>query len=71
MNLKNRLHFKCTAIFKMCVNVSQLPEGGDYEAIICQPSTNFDRCTKFDFTMSAPIAANGCYGHFLLPLVVK
>ena len=27
-------------------NVLQLPEGGDLEALQCQPSTNFDRSTK-------------------------
>jgi len=26
-------------------NVLQLPEGGDFEALHCQPSTNFDRST--------------------------
>jgi len=26
----------------------QLPEGGDLEALHCQPSTNFDRSAKLD-----------------------
>ena len=29
-------------------NGLQLPEGGDFEALHCQPSTNFDRSTKLD-----------------------
>jgi len=29
-------------------NVLQLPEGGDLEALHCQPSTNFDRSKKLD-----------------------
>jgi len=38
----------------------QLPEGGDFEALHFQPSTNFDRSTALALTTSAPIAANGC-----------
>ena len=44
----------------MTANVLQLPEGGDFEALHCQPSTNVDRSTALDLTTSAPIAANGC-----------
>jgi hypothetical protein len=32
----------------MAANVLQLPEGGDFGALHCQPSTNFDRITKLD-----------------------
>jgi len=32
----------------MVGNVWQLPEGGDFEALHCQPSTNFDRSTKLN-----------------------
>jgi hypothetical protein len=31
-------------------NVLQLNEGGDFGAIHCQPSTNFDISTKLDLT---------------------
>ena len=31
-------------------DVLQLPEGGDFEALHCQLSTNFDRSTKLDLT---------------------
>jgi hypothetical protein len=34
--------------FKVAGNVLQLPEGGDFEALQCQPSTKFDRSTKLD-----------------------
>jgi len=45
---------------RIATNGLQLPEGGDFEALHCQPSTNFDRSTALDLTASAPIAANGC-----------
>jgi len=55
---------KSNQIFKNLVisqpDVLQLPEGGDFEALHCQPSTNFDRSTALDLTTSAPIAANCC-----------
>jgi hypothetical protein len=31
-------------------NVLRLGEGGDFEALHCQPSTNFDKCTRLDLT---------------------
>jgi len=37
-----------SCFFTMRHNGSQLPEGGDLEALHCQPSTNFDRCTRLD-----------------------
>jgi hypothetical protein len=33
----------------------QLPEGGDFAALYCQPSTNFDRSTKLDLTTEPPL----------------
>jgi hypothetical protein len=33
-------------------NVLQLPEGGDFEALYCQPSRNFDRSTKLDLNLN-------------------
>jgi len=44
----------------MPANVLPLAAVGDFGALHCQPSTNFDRSTALDFTRSAPIAANGC-----------
>ena len=43
------------------VNVLQLPEGGDFEALRCQPSTNFDRSTKLDLTTEPPLLGRCCY----------
>jgi len=33
----------------------QLPEGGDFEALHCHPSTNFDRSRKLDLTTEPPL----------------
>jgi hypothetical protein len=45
-------------------NGLQLPEGGDFEALHCQPSTNFDRSTKLDSTTESPQVS---FLTFLLP----
>jgi hypothetical protein len=45
-------------------NVLQLPEGGDFKALHCQPSTNFDRSTKLDLTTEPPLLGRCCYGLF-------
>jgi hypothetical protein len=42
-------------------NVLQLPEGGDFGALHCQPSTNFDRSTKLDLTTEPPLLGRCCY----------
>src|SRR5690554_5250541 len=42
-------------------NVLQLPEGGDFEELHCQPSTNFDRSTKLDLTTEPPRLGRCCY----------
>jgi len=47
--------------FLLAVNVLQLPEGGDFEALHCQPSTNFDRSTKLDLTTEPPLLGRCCY----------
>ena len=47
-------------------NVLQLPEGGDLEALHCQPRTNFDRSTKLDLTTKPPLSGRCCYGNGLL-----
>ncbi|MGI6320363.1 MAG: hypothetical protein ACOXZK_05280 [Bacteroidales bacterium] len=41
-------------------NVLQLPEGGDFEALHCQPSTNVDRSTKLDLTTEPPLLGRCC-----------
>ena len=41
-------------------NGLQLPEGGDFEAPHCQPSTNFDRSTKLDLTTEPPLLGRCC-----------
>jgi hypothetical protein len=41
-------------------NVLQLPEGGDFGALHCQSSTNFDRSTKLDLNTEPPLAGRCC-----------
>jgi len=53
----------------MPYNVLQLPEGGDFEAIHCQPSTNFDRGAKLDLTTEPPLLGRCCYAPFFIILV--
>lgn len=45
---------------KLSYNVWQLPEGGDFEALHCQPSINFDRSTKLDLTTEPPLLGRCC-----------
>src|SRR5690606_22483103 len=45
---------------KISANVLQLPEGGDFEALHCQPSRNFDRSTKLDLTTEPPLLGRCC-----------
>jgi len=47
-------------------NGLQLPEGGDFEALHCQPSRNFDRSTKLDLTTEPPLLGRCCYGLVLI-----
>jgi len=56
--------FPCFLSFKMAGNGLQLPEGGDFEALHCQPSTNFDRSTKLDLTTEPPLLGRCCYVPF-------
>jgi len=42
-------------------DVLQLPEGGDFEALHCQPSRNFDKSTKLDLTTEPPLLGRCCY----------
>ncbi|MBK6888422.1 MAG: hypothetical protein IPH02_00370 [Sphingobacteriales bacterium] len=47
--------------FRLTANVLQLPEGGDFEALHCQTSINFDRSTKLDLTTEPPLLGRCCY----------
>jgi len=42
-------------------NGLQLREGGDYGALHCQPSINFERKTKLDLTTEPPLLGRCCY----------
>lgn len=44
----------------LACNVLQLPEGGDFGALHCQPSTNFDRSIKLDLTSEPPLLGRCC-----------
>jgi len=37
------------------INVLQLPEDGDFEALYGQPSPNFDKSTSLDKSTEAPL----------------
>jgi len=52
--------------FRVRHNVLQLPEGGDFGALHCQPSRNFDRSTKLDLTTEPPLLGRCCYAFALL-----
>jgi hypothetical protein len=47
-------------LFLLACNVLPLAAVGDFGALHCQQSTNFDRSTALDLTTSTTIAANGC-----------
>jgi hypothetical protein len=51
-------------VFELAPNGLQLPEGGDFGAIHCQPSTNFERRTKLDLTTEPPLLGSCCYKRF-------
>jgi hypothetical protein len=57
---------KCAVGFRVTHNVSQLPEGGDFEALNCQSSRNFDRSTKLDLTTEPPLLGRCCYAFVVL-----
>jgi hypothetical protein len=50
----------------LAANVLQLPEGGDFGALHCQPAQKFDRSTKLDLTTEPPLLGRCCY---VLPLL--
>ena len=62
--------FEVLVSHKIAANVLQLPEGGDFEAIHCQPSTNFDRSTKLDLTTEPPLLGRCGYGLVLCYLLL-
>ena len=45
--------------------VLQLPEGGDFGTIHCQPSRTFDRSTKLDLTTEPPLLGRCCWAQYL------
>ena len=45
----------------MAHKVLPLVEVGDFEALLYQPSTNFDRSTKLDLTIESPLLGRCCY----------
>jgi len=51
----------CIVVSWVAANVLQLPEGGDFEALHCQPSRDFDRSTKLDLTTEPPLLGRCCY----------
>jgi len=59
---KNQMCLTERWLFTLTHNVLQLPEGGDFEALHCQPSTDFDRSTKLDLTTEPPLLGRCCYG---------
>ena len=50
----------------LAYNGLQLPEGGDFGALHCQPAQKFDRSTKLDLTTEPPLLGRCCY---VLPLL--
>ncbi|MGB4653968.1 MAG: hypothetical protein WBH98_00855, partial [Bacteroidales bacterium] len=57
---KTKCAYLRVGFFSMLHNGLQLPEGGDFEAIHCQPSRNFDRSTKLDLTTEPPLLGRCC-----------
>src|SRR5690606_27802655 len=56
--------FKASTIRLIVVQVThvlQLGEVAEIEALHCQPSRNFDRCTKLDLTTEPPLLGRCCY----------
>jgi len=62
--LSNSKFFSCiisaVSSVTLTANVLQLPEGGDFGALHCQPSTHFDRSTKLDLTTEPPLLGRCC-----------
>jgi hypothetical protein len=60
-------HFMPVSNVTITANVLQLPEGGDFEALHCQPSRNFDRSTKLDLPLNRHfwVGAVRCWALFI------
>jgi hypothetical protein len=68
--LTNKNHAKLLTINLICFEEKwkvfrqfdglQLYEGGDFEALHCQPSTNFDRSKKLVLTTEPPLLGRCC-----------
>uniref|UniRef100_UPI0018DBB0A6 hypothetical protein n=1 Tax=Mariniflexile maritimum TaxID=2682493 RepID=UPI0018DBB0A6 len=56
----SKIVFGSFIFFQLAGNGLQLPEGGDLEALHCQPSRNFDRSTKLDLTTEPPLLGRCC-----------
>jgi len=57
------LNFRFTAVVvggAIATNVLGIAEGGEIEAIHCQPSRNFGRSTNFEFSTLTPLLAIPC-----------
>ena len=50
-----------TSVMIITYNGLRLREGGDFEALHCQTSKNFDRSTKLDLTTEPPLLGRCCY----------
>src|SRR5690606_20980637 len=56
---KNQMcHLRVGCLFTLTHNGLQLPEGGDFEALHCQPST------KLDLTTEPPLLGRCCYATY-------
>jgi hypothetical protein len=62
------LYMLISSLRKVYFNGLQLPEGSDFGALHCQPSTNFDRSTKLDLATEPPLLGRCCYAYSLLSI---
>ncbi len=51
--------------------VLQQPKCGDFQALHCKPSANFDRSTKLDLTTEPPLLGRCCCLFFYLGFIPK
>ena len=58
--INNQLIKESNRAFRQ-IDVMQLPEDGDFEALHCQPNTNLDWSTKLDLTTEPPLLGSCCY----------
>jgi hypothetical protein len=59
LNAAKKYIFSSIAVISQ-PDVLQLPEGGDFEALHCQLSTNIDKSTKLDLTIEPPLLGRCC-----------